>query len=190
MTAAAMLRDGRAPARTGDNGAVQERRRLGLAAVALLVVAVATSACDTADPFASVGSSPSAVPTGSVAASTSSSAGPTVATRSPAASVRPSAVPKPVASVKGTGFTDSKTFKLGAGNYVVRWTVTSKDPVGCTVIGALHAPDGKVSRDVVSATLAGKGTKSGAKTITKLPTGTYLVTFATTCAWTAQVYPS
>ena len=189
MTAAAMLHDGREPARTGDNGTMQERRRPGIAALALLVVAVVTSACDTADPFASAGASPSALPAGSVAGSTTSTARSTVATRTAAASVRASAAPKPVASVKGTGFTDSKTFTLDAGSYVVRWTMTSKDPAGCTVIGALHSPDGKVSRDVASATLAGKGTKSGSKTVTKLPAGTYLITFATTCAWTAQVYP-
>ena len=167
---------------------MQEHRRVGLAAAVLLLAALTAAACDTSDPFASVGASPSATPVGSVAASSSSASPVTVATRSPVASVRPSATPKPVASVKGTGFTDSKTFRLNAGDYVVRWTVTSKDPAGCAAIGALHSPDGKVSRDVASAKLTGKGTKAGARAISNLKAGTYVVTFATTCSWTAQIY--
>ena len=96
--------------------------------------------------------------------------------------------PKPVATTKGIGFADSAPFKLKAGSYLVRWTLTSASAVGCSVIGALHSPDGRVSIEVANTTLAGKGSRAGQKTTPRVNAGTYLVTFATTCAWSAQVY--
>ena len=69
-----------------------------------------------------------------------------------------------------------------------RWTLTSKDSGGCTAIGAIHSPDGQVSVEVANTSVSGKATRSGSKSAGRLSAGTYLVTFATTCSWTAAVY--
>jgi hypothetical protein len=130
-------------------------------------------------------------------ASSSQSAAPSTAAQpSSAASEAPGApgspaagpTPKPVASVKGTGFVDSKPFTLKAGDYVVRWRLTSSDSAGCTAIGAIHTPDGSTSVEIANTAVKGKASRSGSKSAPKLPAGSYLVTFATTCSWTANVF--
>ena len=95
---------------------------------------------------------------------------------------------KPVVSVKGSGFKDSKTFKLAAGTYVVHWTLTSGVSTGCTAIGALRTPDGKISMEIANTTLTGKGSKAGQQLAKKVQAATYVITFATTCSWTAAIY--
>jgi hypothetical protein len=135
-------------------------------------VSVLASAAGTA------GASPTSTPRTSIAAvasgvAASTAAGPT---------------PRPVAAVKGTGFVDSKAFTLKAGNYIVRWALTSKDAAGCTAIGAIHSPDGLTSVEIANTSVKGKGTRSGSKGAPRLPDGSYLVTFATTCSWTANVF--
>lgn len=126
-----------------------------------------------ASSIAGTSSSPAPRSAGAGSAGTSQAAGPT---------------PKPVTAVKGSGFVDSKPFKLHAGSYLVRWMVTSTDGAGCSAIGAIHSPDGNVSVEIANITLTGKGSTSGQKPAPNLAAGNYVVTFATTCSWTAQVY--
>ena len=142
----------------------------------------------TAGPSASAGSG--SLPAGSVAPAASASGSPAAsATASGAAGTGPSASPtKPIASVKGTGYASSKSFKLKAGDYEVRWTLTSSSAAGCMAIGALRTPDGKVSVEVANSKVSGKGTLTGYEVVPNVKAGTYQVTFATTCAWAAQVF--
>ena len=59
---------------------------------------------------------------------------------------------------------------------------------GCTAIGALRTPDGKVSMEIANTTLTGKGSKAGQQVANNVKAATYVITFATTCSWTAAVY--
>jgi len=167
------------------------RSTLVCLSVAFLAVACGSSSGGGASASASGSIGAAASASGSIAASgggPSASPGGSGASAAASAASSAAATAKPVASVKGTGFVDSKTFQLAAGNYLVRWTITAKDATGCGAIGAIHSPDGGVSVEVANTKLTAKGTKSGAKAAPKLAGGSYLVTFATTCTWTAQVY--
>jgi hypothetical protein len=94
----------------------------------------------------------------------------------------------PVATAAGIGFTDSEPIALKAGDYLIRWTISTDDPSGCPAIGALHTKDGKISLEFANTTLSGPGEQSGERPVPGLTAGTYLITIATTCSWTAAVY--
>jgi hypothetical protein len=150
----------------------------------LAILALVTAGCGSGQPGASPGSSVS----GATGAAPRSASVPGGAGRSPrpSASVQPTS--KPLVSVKGSGFEDSRSFKLGAGTYVVHWKISSSNPAGCAAIGALRTPDGKVSVEVANTTLTGKGSQAGQQVATKMKAATYVITFATTCSWTAAIY--
>jgi hypothetical protein len=160
-----------------------------------LLVALAVAACGGGTPAgsgsprspASAASSGRSSAPGSTRAPTDSATASDPASTA-AASPAAGATPKPVAAVKGTGFVDSKAFTLKAGNYVVRWRLVSTAAAGCTAIGAIHTPDGRTSVEIANTSVKGKGNRSGSKTASNLPAGSYLVTFATTCSWTANVF--
>lgn len=171
--------------------------RAGRSRAVVLVLAMTLGGCGGAAPAGSgslgpgaSGESPAASTGTSGATGSAGASGPaTSAGASPAAgSPAAGATPKPVAAVKGTGFVDSKRFTLRAGTYVLRWTLTSTNAAGCTAIGAIHTPDGQTSVEIANTVLKGKATKSGSKSAPKLPAGSYVVTFATTCSWTMQVF--
>jgi hypothetical protein len=186
---------------TGDNGDVSPARARVRFALLSAFVVFSAAACLNAAPGTgrtatpagtAVPASGSAEPTTGPAVSGSAGGSPPSASAAPiavaAASPSVRATPKPVATVKGTGFMDSKTFKLKAGTYLVRWSITSRSDDGCTVLGALHTPDGMTSVDLLNTTISGATTKTGQKTTGNLKAGTYLVTMATSCTWRADVY--
>jgi hypothetical protein len=161
-------------------------RATGQAVVAVLL-AILAGGCGGAStsPAASVAATAS---TATARSTTAPPAAAATALASATAGATAAPTPKPVAAVTGTGFVDSKAFTLKAGNYVVRWTLTSKDAAGCTAIGAIHTPDGATSVEVANTSVKGKASRSGSKSVPKLPAGSYVVTFATTCTWTARVF--
>jgi hypothetical protein len=170
---------------------------LALAAALLVAFLVAACGSTATSPGASaggtsgIGAAASATPAGPAvtlpnAASAADSSAPSGSSSATASTAVTGPTPKPIASVKGSGFTDSKTFKLKAGAYLVRWALTSPNGAGCAGLGALHTPDGKTSIEVANTTAAGP--QSGQKSASKVKAATYLVTFATSCNWTAQVY--
>jgi hypothetical protein len=151
----------------------------------LPILALVTAGCGSGQPGASPGSSVSGA-TGAAPTSPSDPGGLAGRSHRPSAAAQPTS--KPLVSVKGSGFEDSRSFKLGAGTYVVHWKISSSNSAGCAAIGALRTPDGKVSVEVANTTLAGKGSQAGQQVATKMKAATYVITFATTCSWTAAIY--
>jgi hypothetical protein len=77
---------------------------------------------------------------------------------------------------------------LNAGNYLVRWTLTSAEAAGCVALGAIHTTDGQTSIEIANTRLTSAGVENGKRSVPKLKAGTYLITFATTCSWAASVF--
>ena len=102
--------------------------------------------------------------------------------------VAPGSTSKPITTAAGIGFTDSKAFALKAGDYLIRWSLTAADASGCVALAALHTKDGRTSVEIANTTVSTAGVDQGTKAIRRLKAGAYLITFATTCSWTAAVF--
>ncbi|HVA86912.1 MAG TPA: hypothetical protein VNF73_11435 [Candidatus Saccharimonadales bacterium] len=175
----------------GTPRGLMSRRPLvaGLVLVATLVASCGGGSTATRSPGSSAArsSGPSGAPgSGLVAPSTVPSSANSF---EPATATPSTPAPTAAARLRGHGSQDTSRFRLTVGSYRVAWTISSSSSNGCIQIAALRTANGKVNKEVASASLPGMGSKKGVDSIGITTAGTYYLSVASTCRWAISILP-